>query len=212
MSAHGIALAFVAATAAWAGPAQSQQVWRSVTPDGRVIFSDVPPPQAASPAPTAPTGAGSSASALPYALRQVADRYPVTLYTSDNCAPCATGRNLLRSRGIPFSERTISTEADVQALQRLMGERSLPVLTIGRQQIKGLIESEWQQYLDAAGYPRTSALPPNWRPAAPMPLVASAPAPAAAPQPAPAAAADPPPARAPSAPARTGDNPAGIQF
>ena len=36
-------------------------------------------------------------------------RFPVTLYTSTNCAPCGAGRTLLASRGIPFSERTVAT-------------------------------------------------------------------------------------------------------
>jgi hypothetical protein len=44
-------------------------------------------------------------------------------------------------------------------------------LTIGSQQIKGFSDSEWTQFLDAAGYPKTSVLPGNYRNAAASPLV-----------------------------------------
>jgi hypothetical protein len=85
----------------------------------------------------------------------------------------------------------------------------LPVVTIGGQRITGYSETEWSEYLNAAGYPRTSQLPGSYRQPAATPLVAavsprSAPAPAApaAPSPAPTAAQPTPP----------GSNPAGIQF
>ncbi|NTV87529.1 MAG: glutaredoxin family protein [Burkholderiaceae bacterium] len=156
-----------------AGAAQAQTLYRSVGPDGRVTFSDVPPPASKSKA--APTGTGAPASAsspLPYELQQVVNRYPVTLYTGDACGPCGSGRILLTSRGIPFSERTVNTAEDVAALQRLSGDTSLPFLTVGAQQIKGYSDAEWTQYLDAAGYPKTSKLPSGYSAAAATPLVA----------------------------------------
>ena len=113
----------------------------------------------------------------------------MTLYTGDNCGPCASGRNLLNARGIPFAERTVNTPDDVAALQRMSGDISLPFLTIGAQQIKGYSDTEWTQFLDAAGYPKTSQLPPGYRAAASAPFVAAQrpalPAPAATPTPGP---------------------------
>ena len=105
-------------------------------------------------------------------MQQIASRYPVTLYTGDNCGPCASGRNLLNARGIPFAERTVNTPDDVAALQRMSGDISLPFMTIGAQQIKGYSDTEWTQFLDAAGYPKTSQLPPGYRASAPTPFVA----------------------------------------
>ena len=144
-------------------------------PDGKVTFSDVPPPPSASARSKGSTGAGGPASpgsALPYELQQIASRYPVTLYTSDNCGPCASGRNLLNARGIPFTERTINTAEDAAALQRMSGDASLPFLTVGGQQIPGFSDVEWTQFLDAAGYPKTSQLPPGYRAAGATPFVA----------------------------------------
>lgn len=154
--------------------AQAQTLYRSVGPDGRVTFSDTPPPNATNKAAgsTAGSGPANAGAALPYELQQTVNRYPVTLYTSDSCAPCASGRNLLTARGIPFSERMVSTAEDVAALQRLAGDASLPLLTIGSQQIIGFSDAEWNQYLDAAGYPKTPQLPSAYRQVAPAPLVA----------------------------------------
>lgn len=154
---------------------QAQPVYRVVGPDGRVTFTDQPPPAAATPA---LAGRGTAAAAgggagLPYELGQIAGRYPVVLYTGPQCSACDAGRALLSSRGIPYTERTVNTGDDVQALQRLSGDTGLPLLTVGSQQIKGYSDVEWGQYLDAAGYPRTSQLPAGWRAPAAAPLVAT---------------------------------------
>ncbi len=195
-------------TWAAAPQAQAQAVFRIVGPDGRVTFSDKPP--AASDKATkldASGRAGAVAGAeLPFELRQIVSRYPVTLYSGDGCEPCNNGRALLTSRGIPFSERTVTTSQDAEALQKLSGETTLPFMTIGGQRLKGFQPGEWAQFLDAAGYPQTSMLSASYRNPTPSPL-----APVAKPVPAaPANAAEP--ALAPPPPDRTLDNPAGIRF
>lgn len=191
---------------------QAQTIYRIVGSDGKVTFSDKPP-VSADQGKIAGTGVGASGAAasaggLPFELRQVVNKYPVTLYTSAKCTPCDTGRTLLTSRGVPFSERTVSTPDDADYLQRLSGDNSLPFLTIGGQKIRGLSDSEWTQYLDAAGYPKTSALPASYKNAAPTPLVSlqKPAAPKAEEKPAPAAESPRP------VPAVNPANPAGIQF
>jgi len=191
---------------------QAQGIYRIVGPDGRVTFSDKPP--AASDKATALNADGRSetqaASELPYELRQLARRYPVTLYSGENCGPCDSGRALLNNRGIPFTERTVSTPQDADALQKLNGDASIPVLTIGGQRLKGFMASDWVQYLDAAGYPKSSQLPANYRNPVPTPLVPPPPPiPATANGKQPAAAPD---AALPRPPTVSPDNPAGITF
>lgn len=194
------------------GDASAQQIYKIVGPDGRVTFSDKPPLEA--------TGKGSASAAmpvspgganvggLPYELRQVASRYPVTLYTAPSCNACDSGRAFLSSRGIPFAERTVTTAEDFDALKRLASTNSVPLLTIGAQQIKGYGETEWAQFLDAAGYPKSSQLPRGYSQSAPAPMVALEQA-----RPARAEAA---PVRAPVSPppvqSTEADNPAGIRF
>lgn len=200
----GIALA--------ASVASAQQVYRQVDKNGKVIFSDQPP--AANVPPAVPRGGvstigdGGAISGLPYELQQVAQRYPVTLYSRDDCAPCDTGRALLNTRGVPFNERQVKTAADAEALQRLSGESSLPVLTIGAQQLKGFSDTTWSQYLDAAGYPKSIRLPAGYRNPPAQPMVAQQ---DASTVPAAAATTSPRPAIPPPAP-RSPSNPAGIQF
>src|SRR5690606_35905835 len=76
------------------------------------------------------------------------------------------------TRGIPFSERTVGNTSDeVDALKRIGGDTSLPVLTIGAQRLKGYSDAEWSRYLDAAGYPAKSALPSGYRRPTATPLV-----------------------------------------
>lgn len=191
----------------------AQGVHRIVGPDGRVTFSDQPPSSNA-PAGGSRSTATASGGRLPYELQQTASRYPVVLYTGQDCAPCDSGRRMLEARGIPFSERTVgATPDEVAALKRLNGDANLPVLTVGAQRIKGYSDAEWSRYLDAAGYPASSALPPGYSrpPATPLVPVRVAPG-----TPAPAAAAEAPEN---SAPAETtvpvtppNTNPAGIRF
>ena len=156
----------------------AQGVYRSVGPDGKVTFSDRAP--AAQPAPAlqdrsttfSSREAGSGIANLPSALRQANARFPVTIYSSSDCAPCASARNLLKARGVPFSERTVQSNDDIDALKRLSGNTNLPFATIGKQQLSGFSDTEWTQYLDAAGYPKQSQLPPAYQHSAAIPLVA----------------------------------------
>lgn len=198
------------------GAAAQAQVYRVVGPDGKVTYSDTPPAaNARDAAPAgAPAGAGAAGgSALPYQLNQTAQRFPVTLYASKDCVPCGSARSLLTNRGVPFTEKTVESEPDVQALQRLTGSNTLPVATVGAQRLSGFSDTEWTQYLDAAGYPKTSQLPSGYRRPAATPLVAAA---SSAPRPAAPAsnaeAAAPAPSTPTVAPQRNANNPTGLRF
>jgi glutaredoxin len=176
-----------------AGPAVAQ--YKVVEPDGSVTYTDRPP--AGTGAKVTPLGRGGAAAApaveatLPAELRQPVARYPVVLYTGNDCTPCDTARQWLQQRGVPYRERRVATEDDAQALERLVGARSVPALTVGAQPVRGFAELDWAAYLDAAGYPRESRLPRGWQPPPVLPLVAArtpaaaSPAPPSAPQAAP---------------------------
>jgi glutaredoxin len=182
-------------------------VYKVVGPDGKVTYSDrVPGP---SDGRITPLGASSSTVseplALPFELRQVVTRYPVTLYAFADCTPCDSARALLRQRGVPYAEKLVLTEQDAAALQRLTGSREGPTLMIGEKPLPGFSAETWNAYLDSAGYPRESRLPAGFEYPAATPLTQrSEPARAAPPAPrAPAA----PPATEPPPPA-----PSGIRF
>ncbi len=159
-------------------PAWAQ--YKVVQPDGSITYTDRPP--SATTARITSMGKGSTPTgqpdvAFPLDLRQAAQRYPVVLYTSADCTPCDNGRRLLAQRGVPYTERRIVSEEDALMLERLSGGRTVPSLTIGAQPMRGLSETDWTAYLDAAGYPRESRLPRGWQAAPASPLAERVPVP-----------------------------------
>jgi glutaredoxin len=204
-------VALVGCASLWSAAAHAQ-VFRIVGPDGRVTFTDRPPAdtKTTQAAAVSPGGAASPGAGLPAELRTASSRFPVTLYTGVDCQPCMSARGYLASRGIPYSEKTVTSPDDIQALQRLMGEARLPFATIGGQHVRGFSEPEWSQYLDAAGYPKVSQLPPSFRNPPPTPMVAvqaRPPATAQAEQPA-----QSPRAEAPTPSTPSPSNPLGLRF
>ncbi|MEO8805380.1 MAG: glutaredoxin family protein [Burkholderiaceae bacterium] len=180
----------------------SHAQYKVTGPDGKVTYTDRPPVSADGKVSSINARGGASEVSLPLDLRRAVSRYPVTLFVaSAACEPCDAGRQLLRQRGIPFNERQVQTPEDNDALERLSGGRDAPTLSIGSQILRGLSPETWASYLDAAGYPRESQLPPNYQYPAAAPVVARTPPPRA-PEPASTQA----PAAAPAA------NPSGIKF
>jgi glutaredoxin len=168
-----LSLSLVAA----ATPAAAQYKW--VDGSGRVSYGDNPPPGARNvqrvDAPSAsapdPTLAG-----LPFELARAAQRFPVTLYTTRDCGPCAEARNVLRSRGVPYTEMTVNSGQDFEAFRRMGGTNQFPALGVGRDVLSGLDVDRWNSQMDAAGYPRNQ-LPAGWRTPAPRALYVAPPPP-----------------------------------
>lgn len=168
---HRIAVHIICAGAALAAAAAHAQstVYRWVDKDGKVQYTDSPPPaDAKSVTEKRMGGGGEDAGQVPFATQIAARRHPVTMYVSDDCGDyCAQGRALLAKRGIPFSEKNAQRNpADAEALKQAIGAVEVPVLMVGANVVKGWGEELWQAALDQAGYARTR-LP--GQPAAPPP-------------------------------------------
>ena len=153
--------------------AAAQAQYKVVGPDGKITYTDRAP--TANEGKITALGARGAAAppevALPAELRPIVARYPVTLFvTSSACEPCNSARQLLRQRGIPFSEKLVATPEDGDALERLSGGRDAPTMILGTQTLRGLASELWNSYLDAAGYPRESRLPANYQYPAATPL------------------------------------------
>jgi glutaredoxin len=150
-------------------------LYKVVGPDGRITYTDRPPSDTAARVTTLNRDGVNEAPApqdtLPQDLRQATTRFPVTLYSAADCPPCDSARQLLVQRGVPFTEKLIVSDDDATAMERVLGARTVPSLTIGTQALRGLSQSDWTAYLDAAGYPRDSKLPKNWQAPAATPLV-----------------------------------------
>jgi glutaredoxin len=179
--------------------------YKVVGPDGRVTYTDrQPSPGEGRVSPVGRDGGSSAAdAALPYALRQIATRFPVVLYTTSDCAnACTMARNFLARRGVPYGERVATSPEEREAWQRIVGGAEVPTLQVGAQSMRGFTPSVWEETLDVAGYPRASQLPAGYAPPAPLPLIAPRVVPRAVEQPPPAA----PPVDGGAS------NPAGIRF
>src|SRR3954471_14664939 len=89
LAALGIAVAAAAVDA--------QQLYRWVDKDGRVHYSEQPPPKdSAKSVEQRKLGGSVIESAMPFALQQAIKNYPVTLYTSPTCKQgCTEARDLL---------------------------------------------------------------------------------------------------------------------
>jgi Domain of unknown function (DUF4124) len=178
-------------------PAVACAQYKTVGPDGRVTYSDQPP--AATSRPLQKNVPAASAPTLPYEVQQAASRYPVVIYTGGNCTPCDSARTYLLNRGVPFNEKTITSEAEITAFKQQSPTGTAPLVTVGPRKLIGFSQTSLGGLLDAAGYPAASALPREYQnppPTALIPASAAAAAAATSTSPAstdPAAPASPPP-------------------
>lgn len=166
------ALAFVALT-----PITATAQYKWVGPDGKVTYSDRPQ-QGATPmrggtfaaAATSTAATPGGTGSLPYELRSVVQRQPVTLFVTPSCKPCDDARAHLAQRGVPHATRSISSQGDLDAFRARGFDGSLPGLEVGTQRTDGFSASGWNELLSSAGYPEKSVLPANWKAPAAQPL------------------------------------------
>lgn len=155
--------------------ASATQLYQWKDAQGRMVYSDQPPPPSVRNAQQKAFKGNVIEGNENYAARIAREKSPVTLYASACGAPCDQARLLLNERGIPFSNKDPQTSPEAQAdLQKLTGRLSVPVLVVGTDKVDGFEAGQWQTALDRAGYPKTAA--PGRKPVAP---VAAAPAPTA---------------------------------
>jgi glutaredoxin len=155
------------------------QLYKWVGPDGKITYSDTPPPATAKQVERKNLQEGGISTAnLPFELAEAVKNNPVTLYTTAKCAACDAGRRLLTGRGIPFREKTVTTNDDIAKLHEAGGESQLPFLVAGRSKQQGFEPGAWNSLLTAAGYPESNILPrsyqgPKAEAAAPAPVAAN---------------------------------------
>jgi hypothetical protein len=156
------------------------QVYRYVDTDGRIVYSDKPPPADARDAQAKRIGRNTiETSTLSYASALAEQRFPVTLYTFGCGLVCDTAAGLLNKRGIPHTIVDVGQNDGAEKLKRLTGGLDAPALQVGDQYTTGYNETRWQNMLTDAGYPQTP--PPRTAPVARAPAAATAPAAPAAP-------------------------------
>ncbi len=158
-----LVLALVLGIVSGIASAQVQQVYRYVDVDGKVVYSDKPPPPNAKDAQAKRvTGNSIETSALSYATQQAQERYPVTLYSFSCGVVCDSAQGMLNKRGVPHTVIDVSAADGADKLKKLSGSLDAPALQVGEQYSVGFNEAKWQGMLTDAGYPKTP--PPRTTP------------------------------------------------
>ena len=157
------AFALLALVSGVAEAQAQQQVYRYIDADGRVVYSDKPPPPSAREAQAKRIGNNSiETSELSFAVQQAQERFPVTLYTFACGVVCDTAEGVLNKRGVPHAVVDVSLGDGAGRLKRLSGGLDAPTVQIGDQYATGFNEGKWQAMLTDAGYPKTP--PPRTNP------------------------------------------------
>lgn len=148
-------------------PVAASQFYRWVDSQGRVHYSDQPPPSSMARQATQKNYKGSVIEGSEsYALRQARERFPVTLFATADCGiPCEQAKGHLSRRGIPYSSKDPSNDPEAQkALAASGGKFRVPTLLVGSDKLEGYEEGAWNASLDRAGYPKSPA--PSAKPTA----------------------------------------------
>ena len=167
------------ALAALLAASAGAQTYRWVDKDGKINYSDTPPPATAKNVQKRSAGGNvveSSQNQVPYATQQALRNAPVTVYTAETCKQlCDEARSLLAQRGVPFREIVVADQASREDLKKVSNGQEVPVLVVGKSVTTGFGTDSWNLALDAAGYPKSG--PPiaqGPKPAAPAPKVEAA--------------------------------------
>jgi glutaredoxin len=147
----GCAVAFTVTAVA------AQTVYRWTDANGRVQYSDQPPPAGAKDAQERNVkGSSIQNNETSLASSDAQKRNPVTLYVSECGDSCDAAKGYLNKRGIPHTvvDPTRSAELN-KKFKDETGGSVVPVLKIGERRLSGWSESNWASALDTAGYPKT---------------------------------------------------------
>ena len=135
--------------------AQAGELYRWVDARGKVHYGDMAPPEADQVQVKKFSDTAAPDAGLSYEARRAHQNFPVTLYVAPNCAEtCDRARELLKKRGIPFSEKSLKTQGEFDAFKALSGSDGVPTLSVGRNFLKGFQFDQWHNELDIAGYPK----------------------------------------------------------
>ena len=97
---------------------------------------------------------GTPAAKAP-ARKPRADLPPVRLFTHPDCgAACNGARKVLTGRGIQFEEVVAQEDSAIAELRQVSGDTRVPVLLVGGTVMRGFHEPNYQDLLDAQGFPR----------------------------------------------------------
>lgn len=132
--------------------AHASKLYKWVDKDGKVSYHDQPPPTDGYRVEEKEMRTKSAVS------DDIAQKFPVVLYSAPKCASCEIARNYLRGRGVPFTEKNVEGDRKLQdELIKQAGGLAVPTILVGTKIMKGYLESLLESELDQAGYPKAKA-------------------------------------------------------
>ncbi|HWH46197.1 MAG TPA: glutaredoxin family protein [Burkholderiales bacterium] len=133
------------------------ETYKWVDAEGKVHYSDQPPPPDARKSERKQLGDKPAEVALPYVLQQAIKNFPVTLFVYDCGDGCTRARDFLVKRGVPHTSKDPTAPGMREELKKVTGGAEVvPVLQVGRRVLRGFAEDTWNAALDDAGYPKTA--------------------------------------------------------
>jgi glutaredoxin len=137
-------------------------LYRWTDADGKVHFTDQPPPAGARNTSQKSYKGGATEKGASPEMQQAALKAPVTLYTTATCGVhCERAKAHLARRGIAYASKDPSASVDAnEELRKGSSQARVPTLTIGSEKLEGYSESAWDAALDKAGYPPAPASNP----------------------------------------------------
>jgi glutaredoxin len=136
--------------------AQGQTLYKSVSPDGRVTYSDHPPAESKVVKTLAPDHTANSA--LPVSameqlrkLRALRPAAPpaagVVLYSANWCGYCVKAKAYLATKGVAYQEVDIDTPDGLASYAQAGGGKGVPLLLAGSQRVQGFSPAAYDQVL-----------------------------------------------------------------
>ena len=112
-----------------------QEIYKSVMPDGRIVYSYTPP-----------SGSTILESITPDTTQPNVDSDPVVLYSATWCGYCKQAKSYLDVHGIAYTDIDIDTREGMAALVNAEGGKNVPFLTRGDKHIKGFSTAGYDQF------------------------------------------------------------------
>ncbi len=126
---------------------------------GNVTYQDSPPPDSATYIEEKEIQSQKAVRSTGVSIQEVAAKSPVTLYLIPDCASCDAARAYLKKRKIPFKEKNVENNPELQVeMKKRIGVLTVPAILIGKKIMKGYIQSLLEGELDAVGYPKVGAV------------------------------------------------------
>ncbi len=143
------------------------ELYRWVDKSGKVYYGDAPATEAEQ-VEKKKTPVVQDGEDMPYESYLARQNFPVTLYTAINCIePCQMARGLLNQRGIPYTERSLTTQKELDDFKQASGSEQAPTLAVGKTYLIGFQAEQWNSELDIAGYPKALLYRPPQEPIKP---------------------------------------------